>query len=77
MGPYGPIWALEERENFRKNMFFMYMYCMFSQKSLFWTTIQRVLMEKRVLQVSDRNTVESDYKITSKSKFSTQNVQIP
>ena len=35
------------------------------------------LMEKRVLQVSGRNTLENASKITSKSKFSTQNVHIP
>ena len=31
----------------------------------------------RVVQISGRNTFENAYKITSKSKFSTQNVQIP
>ena len=31
----------------------------------------------RILQVSDRNTLENAHKVTSTSKFSTQNVQIP
>ena len=34
-------------------------------------------MENRVIQVSGRNTFESAFKITSKSKFSNHNVQIP
>ena len=33
--------------------------------------------KNNVLQISSRNTLENAYKITSKSKFSTQNVQIP
>ena len=82
MGSYGPVWAhmrparaFENREKF-KNIYIFYV-THFSKKSSFLTSRQCFLMEKRVLQVSGRNTFENAYKITSKSKFSTHFVQIP
>ena len=50
----------------------------FSRKTSFFDIQTTFFDEKKsVLQVSGRNTFENAYKITSKSKFSTQNMQIP
>ena len=59
-GPYGPIWARPGPLKSRKNLEKTYIF----------------LWKHRGLQVSGRNMLENAYKITSKSKFSTQNVQI-
>ena len=53
---------------FKKHFFFNHRFC--PPDNVFGSS-------KRVLQASGRNTPENAYKITSKSKFSTPNVQIP
>ena len=48
----------------------------FYQKSLFLTSILRFFLYfQRVLHISNRNTLQNDYEITSKGKFWNQNVQ--
>ena len=81
MGPCGPIQAcmgparaLEEREKITKNTFCFYVTLCF-QKSSFLTSIRRFLM---ILMCSSdfwpKYVSEQLYKVTSKSKFSTQNI---
>ena len=76
MGPYGPgpgPWRAGKVQKktylFLSDTFFSKIVVLTSRQLFWWTN--------NVLQVSGRNTLENAYKITSKSKFSTQNVQIP
>ena len=71
----------EPFRNYIKKSIFEHLFfqvTIFSPKPSLFTSRQRFFLSKsRVLQVSGRDTLENAYKITSKSKFSTQNVQIP
>ena len=67
------------RNLIKKTVFDHLFFCVthVSQKSFFWHPDGVFQWKSRVLQVSGRNTFENTYKITSRSKFSTQIVQIP
>ena len=73
----GPARAFEEREKFKQKYTFSLSNTCFSKIVVF--DLQATLFDGKnnVLQVSGRNMLENAYKITSTSKFSSQNVQIP
>ena len=89
VGPYGTIrahmgpaliwawpWPLKSGRGSEKTNFFL-SNTLFSKIIVFDLQATFSLWKNNVLQVSGRNTLENAHKITSKSKFSTQNVQIP
>ena len=77
MGPYGPIWVrpgpLKSGKSSKKQTSFLHN--TFLWKIIVFDLHITFLLVYLVLQISDRNTLQNDYKITSKSKFSNQNLQ--
>ena len=87
MGPYGPIWARMgpygpgpgpwRAGKVQKKTHISFSIISFFVNRRFWSPDNVFWWKNNVLQVSGRNTVENACKITSKSKFSTRNMQIP
>ena len=73
--PWRTIQKLHQKVSFGSPFFLCSDFVLKNRR--FWYPDSVFWWKNNVLQVSGRNTFENAYKITSKSKFSTQNVQIP